>query len=66
VIAEKVKETKKSLTLKISNPTKADAAVKVLVENDDDLKKPLGHNYFPDLKTIKIKAGGEKVLTFKK
>jgi len=66
VNVEKVKETKKTLVLKVSNPTKADAAVKVLVENSDDLKKPLGQNYFPDLKTIKIKAGGEKVFTFKK
>lgn len=55
-----------TLVLKVKNPTKADAKVKVLVEDSEDVKKPLGQNYFPDLKEIFIKAGEVKKFTFKK
>ena len=66
VVVVKIKKTKRGVVLKLKNPTKADARVKVLVENEDDVKKPLGQNYFPDLKEILIRAGEEKDFTFRK
>jgi len=62
----KIKRTNRGVTLKIKNPTKADASIKVLVENSEEMKKPLGQNYFPNLKEIVIKAGEEKTFTFRK
>ena len=60
------KQKGNTLVLKIKNPTKADAKVKVLVENEDDSEKPLGQNYFPDLQEIYLKAGEVKKFTFRR
>ena len=62
----KIKRTNRGVTLTIKNPTKADAKIKVLVENTEDMKEPLGQNYFPDLKEIVLRAGEEKAFTFRK
>ncbi len=59
-----VKKTNRGVTLRLKNPTQADAKVTVLVENKDEAREPLGQNYFPDLKEIFIKAGEEKVFFF--
>jgi hypothetical protein len=62
----KIKRTNRGVTLTLKNPTKADAKIKVLVENTEDMKEPLGQNYFPDLKEIVLRAGEEKAFTFRK
>jgi hypothetical protein len=43
--------------LEITNPTKYDAIVKVLVETKEQMAKPLGQNAFLDWRKVEVKAG---------
>jgi hypothetical protein len=66
VEVEKEKEDATTLTLKISNPTKAPASIKLLVENTADCKIPLGENRLRHVPVINLSPGESMVQTFKK
>ena len=61
-----VKETKKELTIAITNPTPTDATIKILVEKAGDTAKILGENALYGSQTIAIKPGETKILVVKK
>ena len=66
ILAEKVKETKSEITLKLTNPTKAVANVKILSENSDEINQPLGHNYLLNAERVNLQPGESKKIVFKK
>jgi hypothetical protein len=66
ILAEKVKETKSKLILKLTNPTKMEAKVKILSENQKELKLPLGQNYLLNTEQVNLKPGESKEIVFKK
>jgi len=64
--AEIVLDKPKSLTIKLTNPTKADASVKVFAESSGQAQKPLGENALWNCSIIQIKPGESKEITCKK
>ncbi|MBI9061895.1 MAG: hypothetical protein JEZ14_07885 [Marinilabiliaceae bacterium] len=63
---DKVNDTESRLVLKVTNPTETTAKVKILSENESDIKLPLGHNYLLNAHGIHLEPGESKVLTFRK
>ncbi|MEM6380639.1 MAG: hypothetical protein AAF705_20820 [Bacteroidota bacterium] len=63
---EKESENQKSFTLKITNPTQAPAAIKILVENSNASEKPLGENHLIDVPIINLSPGESILKTFEK
>ena len=51
------KRDKKSVTIRVSNPTPYDAKVSVLSENADQAKNPLGRYAYLNWQKIEVKAG---------
>jgi hypothetical protein len=66
VKAQIIKDNPRSLTLKITNPTKADASIKVFAESSVQAQKPLGENALWNCKTIQIKPGESREINVKK
>ncbi len=64
ITAEKVSHKDGVLTLRLANPTKHDAEVKLFCETAGEAKKrPLGLNMLQGCRTVSVPAGGETVLT---
>lgn len=51
---------KQGITLQVRNPTKADAELTVLAENQEDMTKPLGQNRLWSVPRIEVPAGQTK------
>jgi len=64
--AEIVQDKPKSLTIKLTNPTKADASVKVFAESSGQAQKPLGENALWNCNVIQIKPGESREIVLKK
>ena len=64
--AEIVQDKPKSLTIKLTNPTKADASVKVFAESSGQAQKPLGENALWNCSIIQIKPGESREIVLKK
>jgi hypothetical protein len=57
VEASIIKRDINSVTLKVTNPTKYDASVSILSENESQAKKPLGRYSYLEWRKIHVKAG---------
>ena len=67
VTAEIVRQDESQIRLKISNPTKFDATVTILAENQKQAQKPLGDNAFLNwTEKVKVKAGKSLLYTIRK
>ena len=67
VTAEIVRQDESQIRLKISNPTKFDATVTILAENQRQAQKPLGDNAFLNwTEKVKVKAGQSLLYTIRK
>lgn len=67
VTAEIVRQDESQIRLKISNPTKFDATVTILAENQRQAQKPLGDNAFLNwTEKVKVKAGKSLLYTIRK
>lgn len=67
VTAEIVRQDESQIRLKISNPTKFDATVTILAENQKQAQKPLGDNAFLNwTEKVKVKAGKNLLYTIRK
>ena len=66
VLSKVVKNTKKELTLSITNPTPTDATIKILAEKSNEQQKVLGENALYGSQTITLKAGETKEFVVKK
>ena len=66
VLTKVVKDTKREITIAVTNPTPTDATIKILSEKSTDQQKILGENALYGGQTINVKAGETKLLTLKK
>lgn len=66
VKARLLKNTKNQLIVEITNPTKYDAIVKVLAENNVKSAKPLFNNASVGWQKVELKAGEKKLLKLSK
>ncbi len=66
VTAKVIKNTKNQLVVEIVNPTKYDASVKLLAENNSKSVKPLLNNASVSWQKVDIKAGKKQILKFSK
>ena len=65
VEAQVVKRDKTGVTLKITNPTRFEAAVTVLAENRQQSQRPLGYTAFLTWPKTNIKSGASTQITLK-
>jgi len=61
-----IQNNPKSLTIKLTNSTKADASVKVFAESSGQAQKPLGENALWNCSIIQIKPGESREIVLKK
>jgi hypothetical protein len=64
--AKIVQDKPRSLRLKLNNPTKATADVKIFVESSEQAKKPLGENTLLNCRIISLKPGEIREITLNK
>ena len=64
ILAEAIGHHDSELTLKLSNPTRFDAEVKVLCEASTNRNQPLALNVLLGARTVRIPAGGSVVEVF--
>jgi hypothetical protein len=64
--AKIVQDKARSLRLKLNNPTKATADVKIFVESSEQAKKPLGENTLLNCRIISLKPGEIREITLNK
>jgi len=65
VNASIIKNNKKLLVVELENPTKYEAMVKILVENEVAAKKPLFNNASVTWQKVALKAGEKRIVTIK-
>jgi hypothetical protein len=65
VLAEAIRHHDDSLTLKLINPTRFDAEVKVLCEASTSCARPLELNALLGVRTVRIPAGGSVIEAFR-
>jgi hypothetical protein len=61
--AERVKTSGRSITLKLTNPTRFDARVSIFSETSSEARKPLPLIAFPDWKKVEVGAGKTVLVT---
>ena len=66
VEAEIVQDKPRSLTVKLSNPTKAEAKVRLFVESTEQAQIPLGENALKDGQIICLRPGENREIVLKK
>ncbi len=64
--AEIIQDKPRSLTVKLSNPTKAEAKVRMFVESSDQARIPLGENVLKDGQIIRLQPGESREIVMKK
>jgi hypothetical protein len=64
--AQIIQDKPKTLVVKLSNPTPAEAKVRLYVESSEMAKKPLGENALWNGRIINLKPGESTILKLKK
>jgi len=61
-----IEDKPKSLTIKLTNPTRAEAKVRLFVESSEQARVPLGENALWNCRIVSLKSGDSTKIIFKK